>query len=125
MARRRRRGLVAAGGQVSGAERGGEKLGKGNWTAGGVDEELRTARLEEELAAAAAGQQGVTVPGDDRDRDQRRRRAAVRRGRRRGVQGRHQPAFGAQGEPERRVLHVAARHDLSVTGQPGGADAQP
>ncbi|HET6187161.1 MAG TPA: hypothetical protein VFE59_09175, partial [Trebonia sp.] len=73
LGRRERRGLIAAGGQVSGAERGGEQVREGNWPAGGVDEERGTARLEEELAAAAAGQQGIAVPGDDRDRDQQRR----------------------------------------------------
>ena len=120
-----RRGLLAAGGQVSGAERGWEQGREGNWSGGCVDEEPGTARLEEELAAAAAGEQRIAVPGDDRDRDQHRRHGAVRRGLPRSVQGRHQPAFGAQGEPVRRVLHVAASHDAPVTGQPGGTHAQP
>src|SRR3984885_11910837 len=116
---------LPAGGQVGVVEGGGQQLAERHRAAGRVHEERRAARLEQELAAAAARQQGVAVARDDRDRHERRPGGPRRPWRCRGVQGRDESALGAQREAERRVFHVAARHDPPVRGQPGGADQQP
>ena len=70
--RRGRRAGLPAGGQVRAAEGGRKQFGQWNRAAGGIDKQLRAAGLEQELPAAPAREQGVAVPGDDRDRDQNR-----------------------------------------------------
>ena len=83
----------------------------------GVHQQAGAARLEQELPAAAAGQERLAVPGDHADRGERPAAGRVQRG--------DQAAFGAQGEPVGRVLHVAAGHDPAVGGLARRSHPQP
>src|SRR5579864_5166844 len=59
---------LPARGQVVAVERGGQQLAERHGAAGRVHEERGAARLEQQLPAAAAGQERIAVPGDDGDR---------------------------------------------------------
>ena len=72
----------------------------------------RPAVLPQQLAAAAARHHRPAVAGTVTTPPAARRRP---------VQRRHQPALGAQRQPERGVLDVAARDEASVVDQPRGA----
>src|SRR4051794_26372341 len=67
---------------------------------GGVDEQVRTAVLPQQLTAASARHEHVAAEVDAGEGDQ-----APATG---GVQGRHQPALGAQAKTVGGVLDVAA-----------------
>src|SRR6266850_1150198 len=64
----------------------------------GVDQQVTAAGLEQQLAAATAGQQRLAVARDDRHGAQRSSAGGARGPGTGGVKGRDQAAFGAQGQ---------------------------
>lgn len=96
----------------------GEKLSEahGRGRHATINQQVGSAMLDQHLSAAPAGSKRPPVPGGHADGHDPAMPARDH--------GRDEPAFSAQGEPERGVLDVAPGDDATVLAKRGGANSK-
>src|SRR5580658_1172444 len=107
-------GMTVPARQIAGAERGRQQIAQAHRPALGVQEQIRAARLQQELPAAPARHQRRTVGSDHAD--------GLELAEALGALGADQAAFRAQGQAERGVLDIAPKDDPARVVLAGSAD---